>query len=51
MILPVMDPMQKHIAYLKTLVQDNNFSIADHMIELSVKVQVALSTYKILQDN
>ena len=49
MILPIMETMQKHIAYSKSLIQDNNFSIADHMIELSAKVQVALHTCKILQ--
>ena len=38
MILPNMDAMQKHIAYAKTLIHDINFSIADHMIELSVEV-------------
>ena len=43
--------MQKHIAYSKTLIHDNNFSIADHMIELSTKVQVALQTCKNLQEN
>ena len=41
MILPIMDTMQKHIAYSKILIHDNNFSIADHMIELFAKVQVA----------
>ena len=51
MILPIMDTMHKHIAYSKTLIHDNNFSIACHMIELSAKVQVALQTYKILQEN
>ena len=51
MILPVMDTMQKHIAYSKTLIHDNNFSIADHMIELSAEVQIALSTSKLLQEN
>ena len=51
MILPIMDTMQKHIAYSKTLIHDNNFSIADHMIELSVEVQVALHMCKVLHDN
>ena len=51
MILPIMDTMQKHIAYSKTLIHDNNFSIVDHMIELSTKVQVVLQTNKILQEN
>ena len=51
MILPIIDTIQKHIAYSKTLIHDCNFSIANHMIELSVKVQVALHTYKILQEN
>lgn len=51
MILPIMDTMQKHIAYSKTLIHDNNFSIADHMIELLAEVQVALHSYKILQEN
>ena len=46
-----MDTMQKHIIYSKTLIHDKNFSIADHMIKLSAKVQVALQTYKILQEN
>ena len=43
--------MQKHIAYSKTLLHNNNFSIADHVIELSVEVQIELSTWKILQEN
>ena len=51
MILPIMDTMRKHIVYSKTLIHDNNFSIAEHMIELSVEVQVALQTCKVLQDN
>ena len=51
MILHIMDTIQKHIAYSKTLIHDNNFSIVDHMIELSAEVQVALHTYKILQEN
>ena len=51
MILPVMDTMQKHIAYSKILIHDNNFSVADHMIELSAEVQIALSSCKILQKN
>ena len=51
MILPNMDALQKNIAHSKTLIHDNNFSIADHMIELSTKVQVALHTCKVLQEN
>ena len=51
MILLIMDTTQKHIAYSKTLIQDNNLSVVDHMIQLSVEVQVALHTYKILQGN
>ena len=51
MILPIMDTMKKHIAHCKSLVQDTNFSVADHMIKLSAEVQVALSTYQILQEN
>ena len=51
MILPIMDTMQKHIAYSKILIHDNNFSIVDHMIELSADVQVSLQTYKVLQEN
>ena len=51
MILHIMDTMQKHIAYSKTLIHDNNFSVADHMIELSAEVQIALSSYKFLQEN
>ena len=46
-----MDTMQKHIVYSKTLIHDTNFSIADHMIELSAEVQVVLHTCKILQEN
>ena len=51
MILPIMDAMQKHIVYSKTLIHDNNFSIVDHMMELSTKVQSALHTCKVLQEN
>ena len=51
MILPIMYTMQKHIAYSKTLIHDKKISIADHMIEISIEVQVALQTYKILQEN
>ena len=50
MVLPIMDTMQKHIAHCKTLVQDQNFSIADHMIQLSAEVQIALSTCQISQE-
>ena len=51
MILPIMDTMQKHIVYSKTLIHDNNLSIGDHMIELSIEVQVALQICKVLQEN
>ena len=51
MILPNMDALQKHIVHSKTLIHDNNFSIVDHVIELSVEVQIALHTCKVLQDN
>ena len=51
MILPSMDAMQKHIVYSKTLIHDNKFSIANHMIELVAKVQIALNTCEILQEN
>lgn len=51
MILPIMDIMQKHIDYSKTLIHDTNFSIAEHMIKLSAKVQVAIHTCKIFQEN
>ncbi|GLJ25488.1 hypothetical protein SUGI_0488040 [Cryptomeria japonica] len=51
MILPNMDTMQKHITHSKTLIHDNNFSVAEHVIELSAKVQVALSICTILQGN
>ena len=51
MILLVMDTIQKHIAYSKTLIHDNNFSIADHMIKHSTKVKISLQTCKVLQDN
>ena len=50
MVFPIMDLMQKHIAHCKSLVQDQNFLVADHMIQLSTEVQVALSTSKILQE-
>ena len=42
--------MQKHIAHCKSLVQDQNFLVANHMIQLLAKVQVALSTCQILQE-
>ena len=51
MILPNIDVVQKHIAHAKTLIHDNNFSIADHMIELLTEAQVALNISKVLQDN
>ena len=51
MILPVMSSMQKHIAHSRTLIHDNNFSVADHMIELSTEIHIALSSNKILQEN
>ena len=51
MLLPIMGSMQKHIEHCKTLTQDQSFSIADHMIELSAEVQIALSTCQILQDS
>ena len=43
--------MQKHIVHCKSLIQDQNFSIADHMIQLSAEVQVALFACQILQDS
>ena len=51
MLLPIMGSMQKHIASCISLIQDQNFSIADHMIQLSAEVQVALYTCQILQDS
>ncbi|GLJ39582.1 hypothetical protein SUGI_0808750 [Cryptomeria japonica] len=51
MILPNMDTMQKHITHSKTLIHDNSFLVAEHVIELSAKVQVALSICTILQGN
>ena len=51
MILPNMDELQKHIAHSKNLICDNNFSIEDHMIELSVEVQIALHKSKVLQED
>ena len=51
MILPNMDVGKKHIAHAKKLIHDNNFSIVDHMIELSEEVQVAFNISKVLQDN
>ena len=37
-IHPSMDAMQKHFEHAKTLIHGNNFSIADHMMELSAKM-------------
>ena len=51
MLLPVMGSMQKHIKNCKSLIKDQNFSVADHMIQLSAEVQVALSACQILQDS
>ena len=51
MILPNMDALQKHITHAKTLIHDNNFSIVDHMMELSAEVQIALHASKVLQEN
>ena len=52
LILPNMDAVQKHIAaHAKILIDDNNFSIVNHMIELSTEVQVALNISKVLQYN
>ena len=51
MILPIMDTMQNHIAHCKTLIQEQNFSVADHLIQLSAKVQISLSTYQVLQQS
>ena len=48
MILPNMDALQKHIAHTKAIIHDNNFSIADHMMELSVEVQIALHARKVI---
>ena len=50
-LLPIMGSMQNHIAHRKSLIQDQTFSIADHMIQLSTEVQVALSACQILQDS
>lgn len=49
MVLPVMDTMQKHIVHCKSLIQEQNFSVANHLIQLSPDVQIALSTCQILQ--
>lgn len=43
--------MNAHIAHAKTLIHDNNFSVVDQMIELSVEIQVALHTSQVLQEN
>ena len=51
MILPNIDVLKKKIVHSKSLIHDNNFSIVDHMIELSAKVQIALHTCKVLQEN
>ena len=40
-----------HCKNTLTLIHDNNFSIDDHMMELSVEVQVALHVSKVLQEN
>ena len=50
-ILPSMDAMQKHIEHAKTLIHDNIFSIANHMMELLAEVQIALHASKVLQEN
>ena len=46
-----MDAVQKHIAHAKTLIHDNNFSIENHMIELTSEVKVITNISKVLQDN
>ena len=51
MILLNRDALDKHIAHAKTLLHDNNFSIVDHMMELSVEVQITLHASKVLQEN
>ena len=51
MLLPVMGSMQKHIEHCKTLIQDQTFFVADHMIHLSAEIQVAISACQILQDS
>ena len=51
MILPNMDALQKHIAHAKKLIHDSNFSIADHMMELSIEVHIALYASEVLQEN
>ena len=44
-----MDIMQQNIAHTKTLVHDNNFSIVEHMVELSREVQIDLHILKVSQ--
>lgn len=51
MILPNMDALQKHIEHAKALIHDNNFSIVEHMMELSKDVQIASHASKVLQEN
>ena len=51
MILPNMDALHKNIAHAKTLIHENKFYIADHMMELSAKVHIALHASKVLQEN
>jgi hypothetical protein len=48
MILPNMDALPKHIAHAKTLIHDNKFSIANHMMELLEEVQIGCHARKVL---
>ena len=50
MILPHMGIMQKMMDHKRTLLKDTKMSVADHMYELSVEIQIDLHILKVLQD-
>ena len=46
-----MDALQKHIDHAMTLIHDNNFSIANHIMKLLAKLQIALHVSNVLKEN
>ena len=45
-IIPKMDIMQKRTTHAKTFMHDNNFSVAEHIMELSREVYIELHVFE-----
>ncbi|GLJ28250.1 hypothetical protein SUGI_0555160 [Cryptomeria japonica] len=51
MILPNMDTMQKHITHSKTLIHDNNFSVAEHLPSSKLHFGTSMDRASTLTEN